>query len=226
MKKAIGYIRVSTEEQQKSGLSLEAQATKIENYCKTYDLDLLYIYQDTATARNMKRPGLESLLKDFNNEKADSLIISKLDRLTRNINDLQKLLKTYFKDNLTLHSVEEHIDTDSATGKMILNIMMSISEWEVDIISERTKSALKAKQQRGGRTGSIPYGSDLAPDGKILLKNKKEQKVIKTMQRLRALNLGYYSIANTLNADGLTTKRGKLWNQSNVSKVLKRNEKS
>jgi len=225
MKKAIGYIRVSTEEQQKSGLSLEAQAQKIENYCKTYDLNLLHIYQDTATARNLKRPGLKSLLKDFDDGKADSLVISKLDRLTRNINDLQKLLKTYFKESFTLHSVSEHIDTDSATGKMILNIMISISEWEVDIISERTKQALKAKQQRGERTGSIPYGYNLAPDGKTLLKNRKEQKVIKKMQRLRALNLGYYSIANTLNADGLTTKQGKLWNQSNVSKVLKRNEK-
>jgi DNA invertase Pin-like site-specific DNA recombinase len=106
--KAIGYVRVSTEEQATQGVSLDAQTDKIQAYASLYDIELLEIITDAGvSAKTLERPGLEKALKMLEAGEAEALVIVKLDRLTRSVRDLDYLLEKYFADRFSLMSVGE-----------------------------------------------------------------------------------------------------------------------
>ena len=218
--KVIGYIRVSTDGQEASGLGLEAQEAKIRAYCDLYNLELVAIEMDAASGKNLHRLGLEKALVGLKTGKAQGLICAKLDRLTRSVRDLGELLETVFKDR-SLVVVQEQIDTTTAAGRMVANILCSVGQWEREAIGERTKDALKAKRQRGEKTGgTVPFGFDLDVDGH-LVENSEEQQIIKRMKRLRSQGYSYKRVADTLNADGVFSKTGGQWHPYSVQKTLK-----
>ncbi len=224
MKKVIGYIRCSTFEQKQSGLGLEAQREKIESYCSLYDLNLLQIIQDSCSGKNLNRAGLTTILKMLRSGEADGIVIAKLDRLTRSVKDMGTLLETYFAEKNSMHVVAEQIDTSSASGRMVLNILISVAQWERETIGERTKDALQAKRSRGEKTGgSVPYGYN--SEGGMLVPNIQEQKVIRTIQNLRHNGFSYQKIANKLNQEGYLTKSGCEWKYKIVRKVYLREKR-
>lgn len=104
--RAIGYARVSTDEQQKSGLGLSSQISKLQDYCRLYEHDLVEIESESASGKNLRRDGLEKALKALENGEAEALIISKLDRLSRSVKDMGVLLETYFEKRFTLIVVQ------------------------------------------------------------------------------------------------------------------------
>ena len=184
MKKVLGYIRCSTYEQEASGLGLESQIDKMKTYCSLYNLDLVHISQDAASGKNLRRPGLQDVLEKLEKKEAEGIIIAKLDRLTRSVKDMGILLETYFTNCNSLYVVLEQIDTSTATGRMMLNVLISVAQWERETISERTKDALTAKRKRGEKLGgSIPFGYDF--DRGKLVENRQEQKVIRRIINLR-----------------------------------------
>lgn len=221
-RRIVGYIRVSTEEQEASGLGLADQESKIRNYCALYGLDLVKIHTDAASGKDLRRQGIQAALEDLEADQADGLIVAKLDRLTRNVRDLGTLIGKYFGRH-DLVVVAEQVDTRTAGGRLMLNILVSVAQWEREAIGERTKGALQAKRRQGKKTGGdVPYGYDLAKDGETLVENADEQAIIHRAQRHRKGGLGYYTIARKLNERGHRTKRGGLFNQSIVCKILKR----
>src|SRR5664280_2088883 len=164
--KAVGYIRVSTEEQAREGISLDNQKAKIEVYCELNDLNLVKIIEDAGkSGKDLNRDGIQSLLGMIKARAVDAVVVYKLDRLSRRVKDTLTLMDLIEKKSVAFHSITERIDTKSAMGKFFLNIMASMNQWERDTISERTKDALQMKIGKNERAGQIPYGWYLADDG-------------------------------------------------------------
>lgn len=215
--KVVGYIRVSTTEQDQSGLGLADQEAKIRAYCDLYNLSLVEIKKDAATGKNIERPGLQDALAMLKSGQVEGIIVAKLDRLTRSVRDMGILLDKYFQ-KYGLFVVTEQINTTTAAGRMLLNLLTTISQWEVETISERTAAALAVKKRNGERVGTIPYGYDCDANGKLTA-NEKEQETIAKIKSLRENGYSFEAIARQLNSDGILTKLGKQWSKASVFKI-------
>ena len=224
--KVIGYVRVSTEEQSAEGVSLAAQEAKIRAYADLYDLELIEVIVDAGqSAKSLKRPGLTRALGMLKAGKAGGMVIAKLDRLSRNVSDFNSLIEGYFgeKAGKQLMSVADSIDTRTAAGRLVLNVLMSVSQWEREAIGERTKDAMSHKKSKGERVGTIPFGFDLAANGVDLISNEIEQSVIADIRRLKGEGYSLRSIAEELTRQGASTKKGKAkWSHMTVAGILNR----
>lgn len=224
--KVVLYARVSTQEQAGTGVSLEAQTAKLTAYCQLYDLEPVETIVDAGeSAKSLNRPGLQRALAMLDNRQATGVVVLKLDRLTRSIADWQCLIDSYFgeKAGKQLFSVCDSVDTRSASGRMVLNIMLTIAQWERETIGERTTQALQFKISRNERCGRIRYGYNLACDGKTLVENPAEQETICLIRSLRASGESLQAIAGELNRRNIPTKNGAgPWIHTAVNRILKR----
>jgi len=226
--RVIGYCRVSTEEQADEGASLAAQQEKIVQYAKTYELELVDMHVDAgASAKTLDRPALQTALSDLRTGQAGGLVVVKLDRLTRSIRGLQDLLDDYFREKYALMSVSDHFDTRTANGRMMMNFFNMISEWEREIIAERTKEVLQHLKSKGVRLGRDPLGwertGELDAEGRMVFKEvPEEQQTLKLILLLRQQGHSLASIAETLATKGIATKRGGAWGAQTISDMLKR----
>lgn len=219
--RVIGYIRVSTDEQAQSGVSLEAQRAKLEQYAELYDLDLVDVIVDAGvSAKNLHRDGLKAALIALDGGQAAGMLVTKLDRLTRSVRDLSDLLEKYFGTKYALLSVAEKVDTSSAAGRMILNIMATVSQWEREVIGERTSAALQHKVAQGEHVGSPALGFKMT-DGQ-LEEDRVELAIVERIRILRAEGLTLQAIADLLNRENVPTKRGGCWHPSTVTYILSR----
>ena len=219
--KVIGYIRVSTDEQAQGGVSLEAQRAKLEQYAELYDLDLVDVVVDAGvSAKNLHRDGLKAALGALDSGQAAGLLVAKLDRLTRSVRDLSDLLEKYFGTKYALLSVAEKVDTSSAAGRMILNIMATVSQWEREVIGERTSAALQHKIAQGQHVGSPALGFQIN-EGQ-LEENQAELAVVDRISALRADGMTLQAIADVLNSESIPTKRGGKWHPSTITYILSR----
>ena len=218
--RAIGYVRVSTEEQAVNGNSLGIQREKIGAMAALQDADLLDVIVDDASARNLNRPGMQHVLNMVKSREVDAVIVYKLDRLTRSVRDLGALLELFDKAGVSLVSVSESLDTGTAAGRLVLNVMGSVAQWEREAIAERTREALQAKRARGERTGNIPYGCQLAEDGIHLDQAAEEQRILRLIQRRRKAGLTLRAIADELNGRGIRTRKGGEWKHQYVANLL------
>ena len=223
--KVIGYIRVSTDEQASHGQSLDAQRAKIEGYAKLYDLELVAVIEDAGqSGKSLNREGLQRALTMLRKGNADGIVIAKLDRLTRSVGDWQALIDGYFGDKpgKQLFSVGDSIDTRTAAGRLVLNVLLSVAQWEREAIGERTRDALQHKISKGERCGKVRFGYDLAADGKTLVPNRREQEAIGLIRELRARGESLRRIAIELNDRGIPTKEGRPWMHMSVAGILAR----
>ena len=224
--KVVGYVRVSTEEQATHGQSLGAQKAKLEAYANLYELELILVVEDAGiSAKSLKRPGLQSVLAKLRKGEADGLLIAKLDRLTRSVGDWQALIESYFgeKAGKQLFSVGDQIDTRTAAGRLVLNVLMSVAQWEREATAERTREALQHKIAKCERVGKVRFGYDLADDGVNLIPNPTEQQVIAEIKRLRLSGFSLQKIADELTSQGIATKEGKApWKHTAVARILAR----
>lgn len=217
MTKAIGYIRVSTEKQADHGVSMEAQAEKLNAYAMLYDIELVDMVIEQGSAKCLQREGLQSVLARLEAGEAEALIVVKLDRLTRSVADLGRLVDTYFQQ-FALLSVGEQIDTRSAAGRLVLNVLASVSQWEREVIGERTSAAMQHMRNQNKYTGGkAPYGYNLV-DGD-LVENDDEQEVIKLVAKYKAKGLSLRKIAAVLDRAGHRSRTGKPLSAMSVSRM-------
>src|SRR5712692_11769433 len=128
--KAIGYTRVSTEKQADRGVSLDAQTEKIRAMAQVHSANLVDIIVEAESAKSLNRPGMQRLLALVDSGEVKTVIVAKLDRLTRSVKDLCTLLERFTRRGVTVVSVAESLDTGSAAGRLVLNIMTAVSQWE------------------------------------------------------------------------------------------------
>ena len=219
---AIGYVRVSTEGQANEGVSLEAQEAKIKAWCEAHGYTLLGIHVDAGLSgfRTVNRPGLQSALAEACKNNA-ALVVYSLSRLARSTKDAILISERIAKSGADLVSLSERIDTTSASGKMIFRMLAVLAEFERDQISERTRLAMAHKARQHELVGKVPFGYDLAPDGRSLTPNPIEQRVLRLMKTLRAKGLAYRAIAARLTARQIPTKEGHaVWHHTAVRRIL------
>lgn len=191
-KKAVGYIRVSTTEQAQEGLSLAAQEARIRAYCTAKGWDLLRIYQDAGiSGKSLDRPGVQSLISDLESDGVDVVVVLKLDRLTRSVRDLGSLIDDLFKGR-ALATVQEGLDTSTASGEFVLNMLGAVAQWERKAVGERTATVLRYKRERGEWVGRIPYGfkiekGRLVEDPEKIANIKKMKKAHRRGQSVRKI---------------------------------------
>ena len=218
--KAIGYVRVSTGDQADSGLSLQHQKNKIKAYCEAMDIELSDIMIDAGySAKSLIRPAMQHVLELVKTKAVDAIVILKLDRLTRSVKDLGELVELIEKKGVALVSVQDSINTTTAAGRLCLNMLASISQWEREAISERTSAALQVKKASGQRVGTIPFGYNLADDGISLIENSDEQKTLNLIRQLRDRGMSFNRIAADLTRRGIATKKGGKWFAKTVSNL-------
>lgn len=221
MTKAIAYLRVSTDKQADHGVSLDVQRAKVEAYASLYDLELVGVEVDAGeSAKSLDRPGLKSALQRMRKGEAEALIVVKLDRLTRSVADLCTLLEKYFTKKYTLLSVGEQIDTRTAAGRLVLNILATVGQWERETIGERTSVAMRHMRNEGRYTGGVaPYGYSLSDEG-VLLTNSQEQEVIAHARGMRARGMSLRAIASTLDEQGKRSRSGTAFAASAIAKMI------
>ena len=220
--KAIAYLRVSTDGQADSGLSLEAQRAKVQAYASLYGYELVDVLQEAASGNSLNRAALQAGLATLTSArpKAQALIVAKLDRLTRSVRDLGALLDSIFR-RCALVSVTEQVDTSTAGGRMVLHILTSVAQWEHEAISERTAAAMAAKRARGERFSSQPP-LGYRHEGNRIVVDPAEMRMVNAMRTYRSWGMSLRSIADQLYEDGYRTRRGGRMLHIQVARVLAR----
>jgi DNA invertase Pin-like site-specific DNA recombinase len=225
MQDALGYVRVSSEEQADSGLGLEAQRQRIAAYCAMKELRLAEVFEDPGISGGKplasRRAGSQ-LLAAANKSKA-VVIVAKLDRLFRSVADAANVIADFDMKGIQLVSIGESFDMSSPYGRAMAQMASVFAELERAMIRERTRSAMSVKRSRGERiSGYAPVGWDFGRGGR-LVRNAREQKIIALVRRLRAKGLSYRGIASRLEHEGIRPKRGRRWAHTTVKSVLTRN---
>lgn len=223
MTKAVGYIRVSKEEMAQTGYSLEAQEARIRAQAQVSELDITEIMVDRVSAKDLKRPAMERLIKMARAREIDVIVIPKLDRFTRNVKDLLFWVDLLEETGVRLISLHETLDTKTATGRMVITIIAAVAQMEREQIGERTRAVLQYKKSIGERTGNIPYGYDADENGKLVT-NPQEQRIIAEARGLRDVGYSLREIAESLNVSGFLTRRGSPWKHQYVARILRDRE--
>lgn len=219
--RTIAYVRVSTDKQADFGVSLEAQRAKLNAYAELYDLHLVAVEVDTASAGTLDRPALTRALAELARGRADALLVVKLDRLTRSVRDLGELVDRCTREGWALLSVGDAVDTRTAAGRLVLHVLASVAQWEREAIGERTAAAMRWKREAGEYTGgTVRYGYRLAADGRTLEADEAEQAVVAAAVELRAAGLSLRMVGDALAARGLLPRSGRRWHAETVKAVL------
>ncbi len=226
MPKALGYARVSTEEQASEGVSLAAQAERIRAYCQLARLDLVDILAEEGVSAGKplaERKEGARLLQLVDGQEVTHVVALKLDRLFRDAIDCLTVVRDWDRAGIALHLVDQGgqaINTQSAMGRFFLTIMAGVAEMERNLIGERTKLALRYKRQNGKVYGPEPYGFRRVDED--LVPVPEELQALALMRSLRAKGKSYRQIAAELRRQKVPTKTGGRWEAMTVKKILDR----
>jgi len=224
--RAVGYVRVSTEEQATSGLSLSHQKTRIVAFAKASDFDLVEVIEEPGkSGKNLKRPGMTRALEILEGGGAQALVVLSLDRLTRSVKDLGHLVEFFDRTETAIVSVQDSINTLTAAGRLVLNVLGSIAQWEREAIAERTAAAMAVKRHRGEKTGGkVPFGYNANEAGR-LSPNPREQEGLKLIKRLRRRGYSLRKIGERLSTEGFTPRNGGAWHPQVIKQIIRLMEK-
>lgn len=221
-KKRIGlYARVSTEIQT-NGYSIQSQLNQLKEYCQFQGYEVVDEYTDRGiSGKTTQRPELQRMLKDANDGKLDCIMVYKTNRLARNTSDLLTIVEELYKINVEFFSLTEKIEIASSTGKLMLQILASFSEFERNTIVENVYNGQRQRAIEGYYQGNLSLGYDKVPDSKKeLMINQHEANIVKYIFESYAKGHGYRKIANALNHKGYVTKKGKPFSISSITYII------
>jgi site-specific DNA recombinase len=208
----VGYTRVSTEDQQREGISLSMQEAKIQAYASVKDWTVVEVIRDEGlSAKSLKRPGLQQLLALIEAGCIEGIIVYKLDRLTRRVRDLDDLVGLFQRKGVALVSLQESLDATTATGRLMMGFIALLSQWEREMIGERTRDAMQHLKSQGRRYCYAVFGE-----------RPEEAQTLAWMQAERAAGRSYEAIAELLNAAGVVTSISGRWQGNTVRRILLR----
>lgn len=225
--KAAAYIRVSTDEQAESGYSLELQRERITAQITAKGWQLVEIYEDAGqSGGKLDRPALKKMLSEIGNGNINAVVVYKLDRLSRKQRDTMYLIEDVFlKQNIELVSISESLDTSSPTGRAMIGMLSVFAQLERDTITERLSDGRKQKAKTGGYAGgNVAIGYTSERGKKVLDIDSQKAAAIKRAFELKESGLTLQKIADSLNAEGHTTKQNALFTPTQVMRILKRRE--
>lgn len=220
--KVIVYRRVSTDEQNNSGNGLNAQLDACVLWAKNNSADVYADFADSISGASSieKRDGLMAAINELDN--GDILLVAKRDRLGRDPLVLAMIESTVARAGAKIVSAAgEGTESDEPSAILMRRMIDAFSEYERLIIKSRTKAALAAKKSRKERTGSIPFGFNLAADGVHLIENETEQQILDEVKHLRGAGLGLTAIAKNLALRGFVARNGKTFSATQISRIAK-----
>ena len=221
MKKVIGYVRVSSETQRRKNNSIPLQKKKIKEYCSLNDFDLIDVYEDDGVSGMSidKRNGFKSMVEFMKENKIDGIVVWSLSRLGRKMKDIVEFMDFLKSNNIGFFSVKENLSNDDKIGSLIMNILSSINEFEVEVIRERIKDVKRNKKENGEVYGRMMYGFDNV-NGKMV-ENKDEKRVISRIKNFRSRKWSWRKISNRLNELNIKSKEDKIWYDGSIYNMMK-----
>jgi site-specific DNA recombinase len=219
-RKSIGYVRVSTEDQAREGVSLDAQEARIAAYGAAMGWSVSEVVRDAGeSAKSLKRPGIVNLLADVRAGSVERIVVAKLDRLTRSVRDLAELIELCAKHDVALVSIGETLDTSSAAGRLVVNMLGVVAQWEREAIGERTATSLGHKRRQRRAYSPTPFG--YRRDGDVLVPDRLEQVALREARQMDRSGASFREIGAMLTARGAQPKRGRKWHASSVRAMLR-----
>ncbi len=221
-KKVIGYIRVSTEEQ---NLGPEAQEKVLEDWCKANGSVLCEVFYDSGVSEGAeldKRPALLKAIDALKEHNAGILLVAKRDRLARETMFAAMIERLVERSGARVRSADGVGNGDGPEDQLLRTIIDAFATYERQIIKGRTKAALAVKKTRRERVGQIPYGWKLSQDGVHVEPEPEEQEVIRIAGGLRAKGLTFQAIGKALAEQGMFPRGGKRkWHPQTISNILR-----
>lgn len=225
-RRAVGYVRVSTEEQAREGSSLDAQRARIASWCELNGYTLEGVFSDDGLSgkRADTRPGLLAALEAAAGGAA--LVVYSLSRVSRSTRDMLTIAEQLERAGADLVSLTERIDTTGAAGRMVFRMLAVLNEFERDVIAERTRSTLQHKRRTGKAVSRAPRGLRLVreADGRNAVLEPDHSsdglRLVGRARELRAAGLSFARIAERLMLEGFRPERGRRLYDSTVRYML------
>lgn len=210
------YPRVSTEDQFRNGHSLGEQKERMLKLCDYKNYEVYKVYEDAGiSAKDMNRPAFQEMIQDIKDGKINKIIVYKLDRLTRSIKDLEEICTFLEKNNCSLESMCEDINTSTANGKFFIRMLTILAQLEIERTSERTKFGMVGAVKKGHFVGRAPIGYD-KQDKKLVI-NDIESEVIRRIFDLYIKGMAANAITKLLNKEKALNRK---WIPTLVDRIL------
>src|SRR5215472_4095837 len=215
MEKALAYVRVSTTDQAREGVSLDVQEERVRAYCEMSGLSLVNIVREdgiSAAKALASRPGGQEIVAAVAGKRIRHVVSLKLDRLFRDAVDALNQTRAWDRAGIALHLVDmggQTLNTATAMGRMFLTMTAAFAELERNLIAERTQAALLFKKSRHQVYGAVPYGYSRYGDALKVI--EMEFDVVRRIQDWHARGWPLRKIADTLNERKVGTKRRRQW---------------
>ena len=219
--KVLGYVRVSSEMQKRKGNSIDLQNKKINEYCLLNDFDLIDVYEDDGISGMSinKRDGYKGMLDYMKKNSVDGIVVWSLSRLGRRMKDVVEFMDYLKVNDIKFCSIKENLSNDDKIGSLIMNILSSINEFEVEVIRERIRDVKRNKKENGEVYGRMMYGFDNV-NGKMV-ENKDEKRVISRIKNFRSRKWSWRKISNRLNELNIKSKEDKIWYDGSVYNMMR-----
>ena len=212
------YPRVSTEDQSRFGHSLDEQECKLKQLCDYKNYEIYKVYREEGvSAKNMERPKFQEMMQDMKDGKINKIIVYKLDRLTRSIQDLESICSMLEEYNCELESVVEEINTGNANGKFFIRMLTILAQLEIERTSERTKFGLVGAAKKGHLSGRPPLGYKKVDNNKSLFVDELQADVVKRIFSLYLDGMAVNSICKLFNEENVLNRK---WPTTTVDKIL------
>ena len=212
------YPRVSTEDQSRFGHSLDEQECKLKQLCDYKNYEIYKVYREEGvSAKNMERPKFQEMMQDMKDGKINKIIVYKLDRLTRSIQDLESICNMLEEYNCELESVVEEINTGNANGKFFIRMLTILAQLEIERTSERTKFGLVGAAKKGHLSGRPPLGYKKVDNNKSLFVDELQADVVKRIFSLYLDGMAVNSICKLFNEENVLNRK---WPTTTVDKIL------
>lgn len=210
------YPRVSTDDQVREGFSLDEQEKEMKKLCMYKNYQIYKVYREEGvSAKNMNRPKFQEMMQDLKDGKINRIIVYKLDRLTRSIQDLEVICKLIEKYHCSLDSVSEEINTDTAMGVFFIRMTTILAQLEIERTSERTKFGLKGAAKNGHFCGKAPIG--YRKINKELVIDDLESEVVKEIFDDYVNGLSVCTITKKLNNKNALNRN---WRTTTIDRML------
>lgn len=211
------YIRVSTFDQAREGFSLREQEERLKEFCKFKRYSIYKVYQDAGiSAKNDKRPAYQEMIEDVKKGNINVIVALKLDRLTRSVYDIEKLMKFVNDYECDIDCMADESNTTTSNGRMVMRIMTSVSQNEIEKCSERTKFGMAGAI----KNGHIPNRTGLGfkRENKKLVPDPLTKDIIVRIFDLYLEGKSHQAIANIYNKEKVLGKTN--WYDSTIQKIL------
>ena len=212
------YIRVSTEDQAREGFSLPEQEKRLRAMCEYKGYEIYKLYKDAGISAKTgnTRPAFEELLQDIRDKKCNTIVVLKLDRLTRSVFDLEGIMNFLEENNAYLDCANEEINTTNSSGKMVARLLTTVSQNEIERTSERTKFGLSGAIKEGHIPARAPLGYKHID--KKLVPNPLTKDIVIRIYNLYFEGKSYYNIATIFNEEQVLGKTN--WNDTGILRII------